>query len=145
MPSNKLNIKQENFIQNIVKGMSQRQAYKEAYQVNYSDEAIDSKASALFNTDKVQIRYKELIGELESDTIMSAKERMEWLTKVVNGEIKDKDTFWQDGEPVDRDKEARLDTKIKALDTLNKMSGVYVSKIEGNIGVTEIKVELEDD
>ena len=36
-----LNIKQEKFIQNIIKGMSQRQAYKDAYNANYSDKAID--------------------------------------------------------------------------------------------------------
>ena len=58
---------------------------------------------------------------------------MEWLTKVINGEIKDKDTFFRDGKPIEGDKEARLDTKIKALDTLNKMSGEYVTKFKGEI------------
>ena len=42
MPSNKLNVKQEKFIQNIVKGMSQREAYKEAYNATYADKDIDS-------------------------------------------------------------------------------------------------------
>ena len=133
MPSNKLNVKQENFVQNIVKGMSQRQAYKEAYQVNYSDEAIDSKASVLFNTDKVQIRYKELIGELESNTIMTAKERMEWLTKIVKEEIKEKTAYIKNDEVVEKEIPTKLDTKIKALDTLNKMSGEYITKFKGEI------------
>ena len=82
-----LNAKQERFIQNIVKGMSQREAYKEAYQANYKDEAIDSKASALFNTDKVQKRYRELMSKLEEESIMSAKERMIWLSDVVKGKV----------------------------------------------------------
>ena len=78
-----LNVKQEKFIQNIINGMSQRQAYKDAYNAKYKDEVIDSKASNLFNSDKVQARYKELMGKLEDEAIMSAKERMIWLSKIV--------------------------------------------------------------
>ena len=36
-----LNMRQEKFIQNIIKGMSQRQAYKDVYKSKYSDKAID--------------------------------------------------------------------------------------------------------
>ena len=60
-----LNVKQEKFIQNIINGMSQRQAYKDAYNANYSDKSIDEKASTLFNSEKVQERYKELLKELK--------------------------------------------------------------------------------
>ena len=60
-----LNIKQEKFIQNIINGMSQRQAYKEAFDADYDDDAIDSNASTLFNSTKVQQRYQELMKELE--------------------------------------------------------------------------------
>ena len=48
--------KQEKFIQNIIKGMSQRQAYKQAYNAKYSEKSIDEKASTLFNSEKVQER-----------------------------------------------------------------------------------------
>ena len=64
MPALK-NTKHEKFIQNIIKGKSQRQAYKIAFGVNYDNAAIDCKASKLFNTDKVQTRYKELLTKLE--------------------------------------------------------------------------------
>ena len=83
-----LNIKQEKFIQNIVNGMSQRQAYKDAYNAKYSEKSIDEKASTLFNSEKVQERYKELLKKLEDESIMSAKERRQWLTKVIKGDIK---------------------------------------------------------
>ena len=71
-----LNVKQEKFIQNIINGMSQRQAYKDAYNAKYSNKAIDEKASTLFNSEKVQKRYKELLKELEDKSIMSAKEEI---------------------------------------------------------------------
>ena len=123
-----LNVKQEKFIQNIINGMSQRQAYKDAYNANYSDKSIDEKASTLFNSEKVQKRYKELLKELEDKAIMSAKERMIWLSKVVNGEILEDVPLMTD---INEDKvntikfPTKIDTKLKALDTLNKMSGEY--------------------
>lgn len=134
-----LNAKQEKFVQNIVKGMSQRQAYKEAYGADYDNAAIDSKASALFNSYKVQDRYKELMDKLEDETIMSAKDRMRWLTKVVNGEVEEEAYYYSDGEKIPYSKTADISTKIKALDTLNKMSGEYVTKVEGNISVEKLE------
>ena len=127
-----LNAKQEKFIQNIVKGMSQRQAYKDAYQVSYRDDVIDRNASKLFNKDDVQMRYKELMQQLEDKSIMSAKERMQFLTKIINGE--EQEAFYI-GE-VQGKKEADLNTKIKALDTLNKMSGEYVTNIKGSLNLS---------
>ena len=134
-----LNVKQEKFIQNIINGMSQRQAYKDAYNAKYKDEDIDSKASNLFNSDKVQARYKELMGKLEDEAIMSAKERMIWLSKIVNGEILEDVPVMTDikNEKVNTIKcPTKIDTKIKALDTLNKMDGQYTTKLEGNIGIS---------
>ena len=134
-----LAIKQEKFIQNIVNGMSQREAYKDAYNAKYKDEVIDVRACELFKSSKVQVRYNELIKQLEDESIMSAKERMKWLTKIINGEILEDIPIMTD---IKEDKvntikcPTKLDTKLKALDTLNKMDGQYVTKLEGNIGLS---------
>ena len=132
------NSKHERFIQNIVKGMSQREAYKNAFKVNYDDDAIDCNASKLFNTAKVQQRYKELMGKIEKDTIMSAKDRMDWLSKVVYGDVKEEYKMLdkESGEYLTLEKEADITTKIKAIDTLNKMSGEYITKVEGNMNLS---------
>ena len=143
--------KQEKFIQNIVSGMSQRQAYKDAYNAeNMKDETIDTEASLLFNDQKVSKRYKELMDKLEAEAIMTAQERMEWLTKVINGEIKEVATTFrtnEDGEveKIENEFTSKLDTKLKALDTLNKMSGVYVTKVETTENGFTIKVDVEDE
>lgn len=136
-----LNARQEKFIQNIVSGMTQRQAYKDAYKVNYDPDAIDNNAYKLFNKAEVQTRYKELMKELEDKSIMTAKERMIWLTEVIRDIQKEKVLI----EDIEVSKTADLNTKIKALDTLNKMSGEYITKIEGDIGVKTIRVDLEDE
>lgn len=138
-----LNVKQEKFIQNIVKGMSQREAYKEAYNAKYKDDAIDNKASKLFNKEEVQARYKELIEELKSEAIMSAKERMIWLSGVVTNENRE-EVYIKDNENNDAffigSQNADLNTKMKAIDIMNKMSGEYKTILDGNVGI----VKLED-
>lgn len=132
--------KQERFIQNIVSGMSQRQAYKDAYNAeNMADETIDVRACELFNDSKVKVRYQELMKELEDKAIMSAKERMIWLTEVVKGLQTEKEAVFTDGDVVIKDVEANLSTKIKAVDTLNKMSGEYVTKVEADVKVNKLE------
>ena len=141
-----LNIKQEKFIQNIVNGMSQREAYKNAYNAKYKDNVIDIRACELFNSSKVQVRYKELLAQLEDKAIMSAKDRMIWLSKIVNGEILEDVPVMTDikEEKVNTIKcPTKIDTKLKALDTLNKMSGEYTTKVEP-VGKFKIKVVLDD-
>ena len=142
-----LTAKQEKFVQNLISGMSQRQAYKDAFQVDYDDNAIDVNACKLFNDAKIKLRYKELIEELKEVTIMTAKERMIWLSEVVQGKQMEKEVVvLKDGDIRIEEVEANLNTKIKALDTLNKMSGEYITKIEADVSndVT-INIELSDD
>lgn len=137
--------KQERFIQNIVSGMTQRQAYKEAFQVDYDDNAIDVNACKLFNETKIQLRYKELLEELKDVAIMNATERMIWLSNVVNGKVKEivavQKTNCETGESemVETEFPAQLKTKLIALDTLNKMSGEYKTILDGSVGITKLE------
>lgn len=122
--------------------MSQREAYKNAYKAKYKDKAIDEKACVLFNSEKVQKRYKELMEQLEDKAIMSAKERMKWLTDVINGNILEDVPVMTD---IKEDKvntikcPTKIDTKLKALDTLNKMSGEYTTKIEADVSIEKLE------
>ena len=142
--NDKLTPKQERFIQNVVSGMTQRQAYKEAYNAeNMKDETIDTEASLLFNDQKVAKRYKELMEKLQDEAIMSAKERMIWLSDVVKGKIKHT-SYDSNGEAYEN--EAYISDKLKAVDTLNKMSGEYITKVEADVNTdVNINIELSDD
>lgn len=120
--------KQEKFIQNIVSGMSQRQAYKDAYNAeNMEDKTIDEAASRLFNDSKINARYQELIDKLEDETIMTAIEKRRMLKEMA------------------LNKENSVTDRIKAIDTDNKMAGEYVTKVEADVGITSINVKLDDD
>jgi len=105
--------KQELFVQNLVKGMSQREAYKNSYNAeNMKDEVIDNNASTLFKNNEISIRYKELIKEADDKAIMTAKERKIWLTKMIDSP------------------NASNTDRLKALDLLNKMGGEYIEKVQ---------------
>lgn len=142
----KLTNKQEEFVQNLINGASQREAYRKAYNAeNMKDSTVDSKASRLFKNDKVRARFDEIQDRMrerqETKTIMTAEERMEWLSKLVNGEVPEEVVETVDGVHVKITKPAKLDTRLKALDTLNKMDGNYKTNIEGSI---DINKKLED-
>lgn len=124
-----LTAKQEAFVHNIIQGMSQADAYRSAYDVKkMSDKTIWENASRLMANDKVTARLTELRNELAKPSIMSAQERLEWLTQLIMS--KDESTT----------------DKLRAADIMNKMQGEYTQKIEADVNNTvTINIELEDD
>lgn len=129
----KLTLKQEKYVQNLIKGMSQRQAYKEAFDTSkMKDETIDVRACELLKDSKVKVRYNELLKKLEDEAIMSAKERKKWLSDVIKGNVKHI-SYNTNGEEYEN--EAYISDKLKAVDLLNKMDNSYQQniKIDGTI------------
>lgn len=112
----KLTAKQEKFITNIIKGMTQREAYKAAFKPeNMKDKTVDEKACRLFNDGKIQARYNELLKELEDEAVMTAIEKRKLLKEMA------------------LDKDNSINDRLKALDIDNKMAGEYVTKVEAGI------------
>lgn len=90
----KITLKEEAFIQELIKGKSQREAYKTAFSCkNWKPESIDARASHLFNTDKVQVRYKEAYAEVvaavRKDTILNQEQVMQELSCIARQQITD--------------------------------------------------------
>ena len=111
-----LTAKQEAFVQSIIQGMSQADAYRSAYSCkNMSDNSVYVNASKLMADTKVAQRVKELREQLAKPSIMSAQERLEWLTKLI---LSDEET---------------TSDKLKAADIMNKMQGEYVQKLQANV------------
>lgn len=124
-----LTANQENFVQNIIQGMSQADAYRSAYpNQRMSDKTIWESASKLMSNPKVSARLKELRDQLAKPSIMSAQERLEWLTELIKS-----------------DEESTGD-KLRAADIMNKMQGEYVQKVETELkNAVNINIELSDD
>jgi phage terminase small subunit len=117
-----LTAKQEQFVQNIIQGMSQADAYRSAYSCKrMSDNAIYREASLLLGNPKVTQRLSELRNELSKPSIKTAQERMEWLTQLI-----------------DNDEESTGE-KLKAIDILNKMDGLYALNIRGEVKMKRLE------
>ena len=124
-----LTAKQEAFVQKIIEGYSQADAYRSAYpNQKMSDKTIWETASKLMANPKVIARLTELRNELAKPSIMSAQERLEWLTELIQSE-----------------KESTTD-KLRAADIMNKMQGEYIQKVETEVkNAVKINIELSDD
>lgn len=120
-----LTAKQEKFVRNLIEGMSQREAYKNSYDAeNMTDKTIDEEACRIFNDCKVNARYRELQDELAKQSILSATQRAVILSNIAT------------------DNEEDTNTKIRAIDTLNKMSGEYVTKVQASVTYEDRLKEL---
>lgn len=105
----RLTEKQEKFVQELVKGRSQREAYRIAYpkSVDWKDETVDQNASKLMRHTKVLPRYNELKGRLvkeaEDECIVTAKEVLRELKRIGFADIKDYLSYKTAKTVVDRD------------------------------------------
>ena len=117
--------KQEKFVQGIIKGKSQADAYRAAYNTkNMTDRAIYVEASILMDNPNVTLRLKELSEKAMKPTIMTAQERMEWLTELI------------------KNTEEGTTDRLRALDIFNKMTGEYVQKVEADVK-SEVTINIE--
>lgn len=69
----KLTPKQELFVQGIISGLSQRQAYRQAYPSakKWRDNVVDNKASELLKNGEVLVRYRELLKQFSNMSLWS--------------------------------------------------------------------------
>ena len=126
--------KQETFACKIVEGMTQADAYRAAYSTaKMSDKTIWENASRLMADSKVIARVEELRAQIAAKSILTAEQRLKYLTRVINGEEKEREAVVIDGRSVDVDVPTSIVTKLRAIDIMNKMTGEYVQKVEADI------------
>ena len=104
------NPRHEKYVQNLVSGMSQRLAYRDAFpkSKSWKDTTVDSKASELFG--KVVERYNEILAEQKDDALLTRWEKRKLLADMA------------------RDAGNQCSDRIKAIDTDNRMENVYAAK-----------------
>ena len=102
----------ENFCMEFVNSGNGTEAYKKAGYKVKSDKVASVCAAKLLRNTKVQARIAELRKEFDSRKIMDAAERRDLLTQFA------------------RDKETAKPDRLKAMDLLNKMDGVYINKTQ---------------
>lgn len=114
--------KQEQFVKNIIEGMSQADAYRNSYSTKrMSDKTIYEAASRLMADSNIIARLKEFRDMAATPSIMTSQERKEWLTAVIN------------------DPDVDINAKLKASDQLNRMEGEYVTRVEGELKMKKLE------
>lgn len=115
MSMREITAKQEIFLQGLMEGKSQRQAYIAAYPaaVDWQPSSVDSQASNLLKMPKVSTRYEELKAEARA---LGKVKREDILAEVSSLAFSDVDLSKAKPEDI-------LKTKMKALDILIRMLG----------------------
>lgn len=90
-------------------------AAKSAVMAGYSEKFAGQNADKLLKNTNIAEYIRELTGKAQDERIMTAKARQVALSDIA------------------RDEERPAADRIRAIDTLNKMTGEYVTKIEGSI------------
>lgn len=129
-----LTAKQEKFVQGIIEGKSQADAYRAAYNTkNMTDKSIWVNASQLMSDTKVTQRLTELRNQMMKSSIMSAQERLQLLSRMASGEEPERIVQFVNGERVEYEVPASLKSRREAIETMNKMTGEYVQKVEATV------------
>lgn len=126
--NNELNARQEAFCYYYVETHNGTQS---AIRAGYKETTADQQASRLLTKDKVRKKIAELTQEQQKASIATAQDVMEYLTKVMNGEIKDQFGL-----------EAPLSERTKAAQELAKRTVDIEQRAKGVADATiEIKLD----
>jgi hypothetical protein len=105
----------------IMEGMTQRKAYRLAYNSQGNDQAVDVSASRLVKKPKIASRLHELRTLAVSPAVLDRQERMETLSFIA------------------RDTTHKTTDRLKAIELLSRANGDYIQRIET---ISESKVDL---
>lgn len=94
-------------------------AAQSAIKAGYSDKYANTNAAKLLQNTTIQEYIRELSEKAQDERIMTAKERQALLSNIA----KDDDNAASD--------------RIKAVDTLNKMTGEYTVKVDTTVKTSE--------
>jgi len=90
MADRPLTIKQEKFVQGLFAGLSQREAYKEAYDTSrMTDKSVDEKACVLAGNVKVKSRKAELTEEVKQRNMVTVERTIAEYAKLGYSEVTD--------------------------------------------------------
>lgn len=129
-----LPVKQEKFCLEYAKSGNQRQAYFKAGYKCKSDEAADANASRLLRNDKVKARLAELAEETKNAKIADITEMQQTLTSIIRQQHEEEVIVCDAVDGAQKMKKtASIKDIINAINTLGKMQGAFVEKVEAEI------------
>lgn len=147
--------KWEVFVDKVIAGMSQRDAYKTTFDCkNMTDSSIDSTASAMLHDTKkypkISARYLELNEKAKAQddekAIADSEEMQRKLTEIIR-QITEEEVIVVENtgdfrsEARSIKKTAAIKDIISAINTLGKMQGLFTDKVDVNAEVSPIVIK----
>lgn len=137
-----LTAKQEKYVQGLVAGLSQREAYKQAYpsSLKWKDSTVDENASRAMKNSKIIARYTELMNEHKEKALWTREKAVEELLFMMD--IAKQEILEVGLEP------ATKGAFIDSLKELNRLESVYaddsakLESIKANTELTKAKTGL---
>lgn len=128
-----LTYKQEQFIQGLLDGLSQIDAYKRAYNCeNMSDSTISSNASRLFKNSKIIARYSRLLDAYSSQKLIQRTELSERMLELLERATEDtKDKGFKQG---------NISAMTLAVNTLKELNGLTFAD---DLAQDKLQLEIE--
>ena len=116
--------KQEKYVQGLVAGLSQRQAYIQAYPKasDWKENSVDRQASTLLKNPKVLARYNTLMEEHKNKALWTREEainELKWLYKQAIKSIEEQDEGYV--------RQGTSSALLGAIQELNKLEDLYPS------------------
>lgn len=93
-------------------------ASESAKKAGYSEKFAGQNADKLLKNTNIAEYIRELTDKAKDERILTAKDRQVMLSEIA------------------RDEEYKAGDRVKAIDTLNKMTGEYITKIEGSVDMS---------
>lgn len=122
-----LNPRQEKFCIEYARTGNATIAYKLAGFQSKSNESAQANSARLLADERIQARLRELADEIKDTTVADRQELLQFTTAVLRGEIKSV-VLDRDGNPIELP--AQLKDRLKSLELLAKLPGLFVSKQE---------------
>lgn len=128
-----LTYKQEQFIQGLLDGLSQIEAYKHAYNCeNMSDSTISSNASRLFKNSKIIARYSRLLDAYSSQKLIQRTELSERMLELLERATEDtKEKGFKQG---------NISAMTLAVNTLKELNGLTFTD---DLAQDKLQLEVE--
>ncbi|HFI0135031.1 TPA: terminase small subunit [Streptococcus suis] len=138
----KLTPKQEMFVQGIISGLSQRQAYRQAFpnSQKWKDNAVDSAASRLLQNSKVLARYRELLKQFSNMSLWSREQAFneyEWLKNKARASIEQEGIRQANSNAFLAALDGMNNTAFKDLELEDKKLLLEIEKLASQVGDSE--------
>lgn len=150
--------RQEQFVNLVVQGVSQRDAFRTCYHNKMTDAQVDCEASAMINgtgkykqNPKIHQRYLELhekaVKEAEEKSIAKAAEMQKVLTNIIRQQLEEEVIVVENigdfmSEAKKYTKTASIKDIISAVNTLAKMQGIFADKAEQTSSQPTIVIDI---